>query len=195
MAIVRAYSSNPDYFITFTCNPKWPEITSELFPHQTAVDRPDLTVRVFHIKLQELLDGLLNKTELGSRAQHRYSSEIIAAANTGEILYEISFTCLMLTELRSTAQHRYSSEIIATANTEEILYEVSFTCLMLTELGSRAQHRYSSEIIAAANTGEILYEIYVTMMLHYIIIVFMINVSKITLRAGGNTSIKVNKPI
>src|SRR5690349_360323 len=61
MSIVRAYSSNPDYFITFTCNPKWPEITSELFSHQTAVDRPDLTARVFHIKLQELLDDLLKK--------------------------------------------------------------------------------------------------------------------------------------
>ncbi|KAG0271960.1 hypothetical protein BGZ97_011110, partial [Linnemannia gamsii] len=35
-------------------------------------------------------------TELGSGAQHRYSSEIIATANTEEILYEISFTCLML---------------------------------------------------------------------------------------------------
>ena len=65
MSIVRAYSSNPDYFITFTCNPKWPEITSELFPHQTAVDRPDLTARVFHIKLQELLDDLLKKKVLG----------------------------------------------------------------------------------------------------------------------------------
>jgi len=65
MAIVRAYSSTPDYFITFTCNPKWPEITSELFPNQTAVDRPDLTTRVFHIKLKELLDDLLKKKVLG----------------------------------------------------------------------------------------------------------------------------------
>ena len=65
MAIVRAYSSSPDYFITFTCNPKWPEITSELFPNQTAVDRPDLTTRVFHIKLKELLDDLLKKKVLG----------------------------------------------------------------------------------------------------------------------------------
>lgn len=61
MAIVRALSP-PDYFITFTCNPAWPEITCELFPHQTAADRPDLTDRVFHIKLKQLLKDI---TEFG----------------------------------------------------------------------------------------------------------------------------------
>ena len=65
MAIVRSLSP-PDYFITFTCNPKWPEITAELFPNQTAADRPDLTDRVFHIKLQELLDDLLKMEVLGT---------------------------------------------------------------------------------------------------------------------------------
>jgi hypothetical protein len=42
MAIVRAYESTPDYFITFTCNPKWPEITAEIFPNQTAVETEGL---------------------------------------------------------------------------------------------------------------------------------------------------------
>jgi hypothetical protein len=57
MAIVRVLSP-PDYFITFTCNPAWPEITQELFPHQTAADRPDLTDRVFHVKLNQLLKDI-----------------------------------------------------------------------------------------------------------------------------------------
>jgi hypothetical protein len=34
-------------FITFTTNPRWPEITSQLRPGQSANDRPDLIVRVF----------------------------------------------------------------------------------------------------------------------------------------------------
>jgi hypothetical protein len=34
-------------FITFTTNPRWPEITSQLLPGQSANDRPDLIVRVF----------------------------------------------------------------------------------------------------------------------------------------------------
>ena len=42
MAIVSHFGK-PDLFITFTCNPKWPEITKELLPHQIAANRPDLT--------------------------------------------------------------------------------------------------------------------------------------------------------
>jgi hypothetical protein len=34
-------------FITFTFNPNWPEINSELLPGQSASDRPDLVVRVY----------------------------------------------------------------------------------------------------------------------------------------------------
>src|SRR5215471_11463875 len=57
MAIVSHFGK-PDLFITFTCNPKWPEITKELLSHQIPADRPDLTARVFHLKLQELLKDL-----------------------------------------------------------------------------------------------------------------------------------------
>ena len=57
MAIVRAFGK-PDLFITFTCNPKWPEITRELLPGQTAADRPDLVARVFNMKLDALLTDL-----------------------------------------------------------------------------------------------------------------------------------------
>jgi PIF1-like helicase/Helitron helicase-like domain at N-terminus len=57
MTIV-SYFGKPDLFVTFTCNPKWSEITRELLPHQVAADRPDLTARVFHIKLQEMLKDL-----------------------------------------------------------------------------------------------------------------------------------------
>jgi hypothetical protein len=46
MAIVRTFGK-PTFFITFTCNAAWEEITKELMPGQTAVDRPDLTARVF----------------------------------------------------------------------------------------------------------------------------------------------------
>ena len=42
MSIVSHFGK-PDLFITFTCNPKWPEITRELLPNQNAADRPDLT--------------------------------------------------------------------------------------------------------------------------------------------------------
>ncbi len=62
MARVRKFGK-PDLFVTFTCNPKWKEITNALFPGQTAKDRPDLVTRVFNLKLDALLkdieDGVL----------------------------------------------------------------------------------------------------------------------------------------
>ena len=45
MAIVAKYGK-PDYFLTFTCNPYWKEITDNLYPGQGAADRPDLVARV-----------------------------------------------------------------------------------------------------------------------------------------------------
>jgi hypothetical protein len=48
----------PDLFITFTCNPKWPEISEALLQYQYANDRPDIIIRVFHMKLQQLLEDI-----------------------------------------------------------------------------------------------------------------------------------------
>ena len=64
MAIVREYHK-PDYFITMTCNPKWPEIEKHLLPGQAPQDRPDLIAKVFKQKkdqmMQDLKGGLLGQ--------------------------------------------------------------------------------------------------------------------------------------
>ncbi|KAM0821947.1 hypothetical protein ACQ4PT_071836 [Festuca glaucescens] len=56
VAISRVHGC-PDLFSTFTCNPKWPEITEALFvePGQKSHNRADITVRVYHMKLAEYL--------------------------------------------------------------------------------------------------------------------------------------------
>ncbi|GFU79862.1 helitron_like_N domain-containing protein [Trichonephila clavipes] len=62
------YVSNygrPYLFITMTCNPAWPEITRELIPGQNSTDRPDLTARVFKVKVQKLV-ALLTKGKIFS---------------------------------------------------------------------------------------------------------------------------------
>jgi hypothetical protein len=59
MAIVRHFGK-PTFFITFTANPKWPEITDHLLPSQQATDRPDITTRVFFLKVKEMLADLRN---------------------------------------------------------------------------------------------------------------------------------------
>lgn len=58
MAICRWYGY-PDLFITFTCNPKWPEITR--FVKKRGLrpeDRPDIICRVFKMKLDQLVKDL-----------------------------------------------------------------------------------------------------------------------------------------
>lgn len=64
MAIVRRFGK-PDLFITFTCNPKWPDIERNLLSGQTSTDRPDLVARVFHLKLKELLKDITVKNVFG----------------------------------------------------------------------------------------------------------------------------------
>jgi hypothetical protein len=55
MTFVRNFG-RPDLFITFTCNPKWPDIQQNLMDGQTAADRHDLVARVFKLKADKLMD-------------------------------------------------------------------------------------------------------------------------------------------
>ena len=69
MACMRIHGK-PDLFITFTTNPKWPEIVNELEDFQSPNDRPDLISKVFNIKLKALLEDLLVKKVLGAVSAH-----------------------------------------------------------------------------------------------------------------------------
>ncbi|XP_024871877.1 uncharacterized protein LOC112454611 [Temnothorax curvispinosus] len=62
MTYVR-YHGRPDLFITFTCNPKWKDITDALLPGQKSHDRHDIIARVFHLKVKKMM-ALLNKGSL-----------------------------------------------------------------------------------------------------------------------------------
>jgi len=66
IAICRVHG-HPDFFTTFTCNPKWPEITETLAaePGQRATDRADLVVRVYNMKLDELLHDIKSGAVFG----------------------------------------------------------------------------------------------------------------------------------
>lgn len=56
----------PDLFITFTCNPIWPELKRLLSKiNLNSQDRPDIISRVFKIKFDEFLDDLTKKHVLG----------------------------------------------------------------------------------------------------------------------------------
>jgi hypothetical protein len=58
IAICRVYGP-PDFFFTFTCNPKWPEIKNSFYKaEQKSSDKSDVIVRVYHLKLEKLIDDI-----------------------------------------------------------------------------------------------------------------------------------------
>ncbi|VDN19887.1 unnamed protein product [Cylicostephanus goldi] len=69
MSIVARYGK-PDYFLTFTCNPRWREISENLYAGQTPSDRPDIVARVFHRKLEVLRESLFKNNILGRVAAY-----------------------------------------------------------------------------------------------------------------------------
>lgn len=61
----------PSYWITFNCNPKWPEIVEALKlgsctnTEELSEYRPDLLLRVFHLKYCAFLSDIVEKQEFG----------------------------------------------------------------------------------------------------------------------------------
>ncbi|XP_027166398.1 uncharacterized protein LOC113766402 [Coffea eugenioides] len=84
IAICR-FMGPPDLFITFTCNSNWPEISKgiSLIPDQKVVDRPDIVARVFHIKLDQLMNDLTHGQHFG-----KVMAAELLDKNTDPIAYE-----------------------------------------------------------------------------------------------------------
>ena len=74
MAIARFFG-HVDIFLTMTTNPLWPEITRELFPHQSAYDRPELVARVFQMKRKAIIDFIYKHGIFGSTVAYVYTIE------------------------------------------------------------------------------------------------------------------------
>ncbi|XP_047258482.1 uncharacterized protein LOC124890732 [Capsicum annuum] len=66
MAICR-WAGYPDLFLTFTCNPKWPEINEmlHLIGQHDDDNRVDIICRVFQIKLFQLMQDLKKQQPFG----------------------------------------------------------------------------------------------------------------------------------
>jgi len=72
VAIARHYHGF-DLFITFTSNPCWEAITSELLPGQMTADRPDLVIRMFNMYKDALLHDIANNNIFGHTHAHVHS--------------------------------------------------------------------------------------------------------------------------
>ncbi|GJZ61535.1 DNA helicase [Tanacetum coccineum] len=66
LAICRVHG-NPSFFITFTCNVKWPEIIDYMaqYPLLTTTDRADIVDRVFEMKIQQFIKYLRDAKPFG----------------------------------------------------------------------------------------------------------------------------------
>ncbi|XVF26857.1 hypothetical protein REPUB_Repub14bG0055600 [Reevesia pubescens] len=64
---IRRHYENPNLFINFTANEKWPEIQYMLdeIPGQHIEDRPNIVSRVFKLKLEQLMDVLIKGQHFG----------------------------------------------------------------------------------------------------------------------------------
>ncbi|XP_076911125.1 uncharacterized protein LOC143568997 [Bidens hawaiensis] len=66
----------PEFFITITCNPKWPEVKRFIQDKNlNADDRPDILCRLFKIKLDSLMKDLKNGDILGKVQAAVYTVE------------------------------------------------------------------------------------------------------------------------
>ncbi|CDY47315.1 BnaAnng08890D [Brassica napus] len=76
MAVCQTFGY-PELFITFTCNPKWPDITRHLQQRRLkSEDRADILSRVFKMNLDSLIFEIHNKNLFGSSRGSKLSTTI-----------------------------------------------------------------------------------------------------------------------
>ncbi|KAI9126100.1 hypothetical protein K1719_003518 [Acacia pycnantha] len=74
--VICAWAGYPDIFLTFTCNPMWPEITRHCEKDGLKpCDKPEILSRVFHMKLDKLMRVLKDEKILGSIKADVYTVE------------------------------------------------------------------------------------------------------------------------
>ena len=74
MTYVRCHG-RPDLFITFTCNPKWPEIGTQFMHGQKSQDRHDLLARVFRRKVVIIMELIVKGSIFGKTRCYMYTIE------------------------------------------------------------------------------------------------------------------------
>jgi hypothetical protein len=74
LALLRKFRGS-DLFITFTANPCWCEVEEALLPNQTPPDRPDVIARIFQMKLESLIDDIMQKKIFGRALGYVYTVE------------------------------------------------------------------------------------------------------------------------
>ena len=72
---INHHFKGANFFLTMTANPNWPEIKAALLPGQSSADRPNLVNRVFHLKVQELMNDIYKQGVLRRAVAHVWTTE------------------------------------------------------------------------------------------------------------------------
>jgi hypothetical protein len=72
---INRYFHGADFFLTMTADPNYREIKEALLPGQAVADRPDLVVRVFKAKVQEIKENIFTHGYLGRTITHVWTTE------------------------------------------------------------------------------------------------------------------------
>jgi hypothetical protein len=118
LTFVREYG-RPCLFITFTCNPKWPEITSLLLPGQNAIHRHDITARVFRQKLKSLISLITKLHVFGPTRCWMYSVEWQKRG-----LPHAHILVWLIDKIRPEEIDRIISAEIPDASTDQLLFDI-----------------------------------------------------------------------
>lgn len=132
MALVRAFGK-PSLFITFTCNPKWKEITDNLGYASQSNFRPELIARVFKAKLEELMNDLTKKEVFGKVLYYLY---VIEFQKRGLPHCHILLT---LAEEYAIREVEHIDKVVSAEFPEQsdaILFEVVKSCMIHGPCGS-----------------------------------------------------------
>lgn len=165
MTYVRHYG-RPDLFITFTCNPKWTEITQLLLPGQTSSDRHDITARVFKQKLKTLMDFIVKHNVYEQPRCWMYSVEWQKRG-----LPHAHILLWLIEKIRPDQVDSIISAEITDAELDPELYEVVTTQMIHGPCGDHNRHspcmvgnkcskRYPRSLQAEAITGNDGYPLY-----------------------------------
>jgi len=74
MVLVKVLGKR-DLFVTMIYNPTWREILDELELGQSPLERPDIVVRVFELKLKAMIEEITQKNVMGETIAFYYTIE------------------------------------------------------------------------------------------------------------------------
>ncbi|XP_071741006.1 uncharacterized protein [Rutidosis leptorrhynchoides] len=108
MALSRVFGY-PDLFLTFTCNPKWPEITRELDGTDfKPEDKPSFYARMFKMKLDQLMKDIRGKNYLVLLKQTENGQK--GFQNLSQMQQKLRKTVIQFTE-EGMVEERYQAHL------------------------------------------------------------------------------------